>query len=133
MAFHTHDLDPALLDDDEAIAALRRVAGSGRGASLRFLLHDPARVLRSGHRLIALAQRLPSVIELRVPVEDDHLAYAAAFALNDVGGYLLRPLAQRHDGRGNTCAPGEQAPLLAYFEEVWQRAEPAAELRPLDF
>lgn len=131
VAVHSHDLDPGLLDDADVLAVLRRLAGSGRGASLRFLLHDPARVLRDSHRLVPLAQRLPSAIELRVPLEDDDLAYAAAFALNDVGGYLLRPLATRFDGRGSTCAPGEHRTLLHYFDDVWNRSAPAEGLRPL--
>ena len=132
MMFQTHDLDPDLLDDERVLDALRRVATSGHGASLRFLLHDAAEVLRNGHRLVALAQRLPSRIELRVPVEDDILAYPCAFVLNDVGGYLLRPLAARPGGRGDTCAPREHARLRAWFEDAWQRADPASMLRQLD-
>ncbi|HET8897364.1 MAG TPA: GNAT family N-acetyltransferase [Rhodanobacteraceae bacterium] len=132
LQFQTHNLDPALLDDDAVLEALRRVASSNRGASLRFLLHDPAEVLRRGHRLIALAQRLPSRFAFRQLIEDEPLAYPSAFVLNDVGGYLFRPLASRFDGRGDRCAPGEAAPLANWFEESWNRAQPAAELRPLD-
>lgn len=131
VAVHSRDLDPGLLDDDDVLALLRRLASSGRGASLRFLAHDPAQALRDSHRLIPLAQRLPSAVQLRVPVEDDHLAYAPSFALNDAGGYLLRPLAGRFDGRGSTCAPGEHRPLQRYFDEVWNRSAPAEALRPL--
>ncbi len=131
VAVHSRDLDPGLLDDEEVLTVLRRLAGSGRGASLRFLLHDPARALRDSHRLIPLAQRLPSAVQLRVPLEDDDLAYAPSFALNDVGGYLLRPLADRFDGRGSTYAPGEHRRLQRYFDEVWNRSAPAEALRPL--
>ena len=131
VAVHTHHLDPGLLDDADVLAVLRRLAVAGRGATLRFLLHDPARVLRESHRLLPLAQRLPSAIELRVPLEDDDLAYASAFMLNDADGYLLRPLATRFDGRGSTCAPGEHRTLLRYFDEVWGRSAPAEGLRPL--
>jgi hypothetical protein len=131
VAVHSRDLDPGVLDDDEVLKVLRRLAGSGRGASLRFLLHDPAKALRDSHRLIPLAQRLPSAVQLRVPLEDDDLAYASAFVLNDADGYLLRPLAGRFDGRGSTCAPGEHRKLRRYFEEVWGRSVAAEGLRPL--
>lgn len=131
LSVHSRDLAPGVLDDEQVLAALRRLAVSGRGASLRFLLHDPARVLREHHRLVPLAQRLPTAIALRVPVEDDDLAYAPAFALNDAGGYLLQPLAGHFDGRGSTHAPGQWRPLQRYFDEVWDRSLPADGLRPL--
>ena len=132
MAFYTRELDPGLLDSEPVLQALRELSMRGRGAELRLLVQEPQAALRDGHRLIALAQRLPSVIRLRVPVEDSDRQYAAAFALNDVGGYLLRPLGNRYDGQGNTCDPGRQAQLLRYFEQVWERSEPAATLRPLE-
>ena len=132
MAFYTRELDPGLLDADPILEALRELALRGRGAELRLLVQDPLGALRDGHRLIALAQRLPSVIRLRVPVEDSDRQYAAAFALNDVGGYLLRPLGNRYEGQGSTCDPGRQAQLLRYFEQVWERSQPAAALRPLE-
>ncbi len=132
MAFYTRELDPGLLDADPVLEALRELALRGRGAELRLLVQDPLGALRDGHRLIALAQRLPSVIRLRVPVEDSDRQYAAAFALNDVGGYLLRPLGNRYEGQGSTCDPGQQAQLLRYFEQVWERSQPAAALRPLE-
>ena len=132
MAFYTRELDPGLLDADPVLEALRELALRGRGAELRLLVQEPLGALRDGHRLITLAQRLPSVIRLRVPVEDSDRRYAAAFALNDVGGYLLRPLGNRYEGQGSTCDPGRQAQLLRYFEEVWERSQAAAALRPLE-
>lgn len=131
LSVHSHDFDPGTLDDVDVLAALRRLAGSGRGASLRFLLHDPAQALRDGHRLIALEQRLPSAVHMRVPVEEDDLAYASAFVVNDVGGYLLRPLSGRFEGRGSTCERAQQGPLQRYFDQVWERSKDATELRPL--
>ena len=132
MAFYTRELDPGLLDAEPVLQALRQLAMRGRGAGLRLLVQEPQTALLDGHRLIALAQRLPSAIRLRVPVEDSDRQYAAAFAFNDVGGYLLRPLGNRYEGQGNTCDPGRQAQLLRYFEQVWERSEPAAALRPLE-
>ena len=131
LSVHSRDLDPGILDDVDVLAGLRGLAGSGRGTSLRFLLHDPAQAMRDGHRLIALAQRLPSAVQMRVPVEENDIAYASAFALNDVGGYLLRPLAGRFEGRGSTCERGQHGLLQRYFNEVWERSESAAELRSL--
>lgn len=54
---HHRDLAPGVLDDEDVLDALRTLATSGRGASIRILLDDAERVLREGHRLIPLAQR----------------------------------------------------------------------------
>jgi predicted GNAT family N-acyltransferase len=116
----------------EEIAELRRIASSGRGASIRILLHDPQAALRDSHRLVALAQRLPSVISIRVPVDEHDLGYGSAYLLDDVGGYVFQPDAHRPQGRAAIQDRSAQAPLLQHFDEVWERAERATVLQPLD-
>ena len=114
------------------LAELRRVAISGRGAQIRILLHDPEGALRNDHRLIALAQRLPSAIQIRVPVEETDLADLSACLLNDAGGYLYLPEADRPQGRASRCDRAAQAPLQQHFDAVWERAERATALNTLD-
>ncbi|MBQ4853433.1 GNAT family N-acetyltransferase [Rhodanobacter sp. B2A1Ga4] len=115
----------------EELAELRRIAISGRGAQIRILLHDPAAALRNDHRLIALAQRLPSAIRIRTPMEEADRAYISAYLLNDAGGYLFLPEADRAQGRAARRDRAAQAPLQQHFDEVWERAEPASELQAL--
>ena len=115
----------------EELAELRRIAISGRGAQIRILLHNPDAALRSDHRLVALAQRLSSAIQIRTPVEEADLAYISAYLLNDAGGYLFLPEADRAQGRAARHDRASQAPLLRHFDEVWERAEPASELQAL--
>jgi len=115
----------------EELAELRRIAISGRGAQIRILLHDPAAALRNDHRLIALAQRLSSAIQIRMPLEEADLAYVSAYLLNDAGGYLFLPEADRPQGRAALHDRASQAPLLQHFDEVWERAERASILQTL--
>ncbi|MFC4526538.1 GNAT family N-acetyltransferase [Dyella halodurans] len=127
---------PSLTDDVYAsaqeLAELRRIATSGRGAQIRILLHDPAAALRDSHRLIALAQRLPSVLLVRTPLEELDLAYSSSYLLTDQGGYLFQPDAQRAAGRAALADRAAQAPLLQHFNEVWERSARASALQPLD-
>lgn len=111
---------------------LRRIATSGRGAEIRVLLHDPAAALRDSHRLVALAQRLPSMVLVRTPLEELDLAYSSAYLLTDSGGYLFQPDAGRPQGRASGHDRAGQAPLQQHFNEVWERAERAITLQPLD-
>ncbi len=127
-----------LLDNDiyasaEELAELRRIAISGRGAQIRILLHDPAAALRNDHRLIALAQRLPSAIQIRTPVEEADLAYISAYLLNDTGGYLFLPEADRAAGSRRPPRPRRaRRRLQQHFDEVWERAERASALQTLN-
>jgi predicted GNAT family N-acyltransferase len=126
-----------LLDNDSygsaaELAELRRIATSGRGAQIRILLHDPAAALRNSHRLVALAQRLPSALQVRTPVDETDLACASAYLLTDAGGCLFLPEADRPQGRASRCDRAAQAPLQQSFDETWERAQRATLLQPLD-
>src|SRR5262249_44319248 len=131
IAIYTRDLDPALLDVPAILDAIKRIALSGRRARVRILVQEPRKPLADGHRLIALAQRLPSLIELRTPQDEQDRLYASAFLINDRRGYLFRTLASRSEGEGSTYAPGRHAQLREYFKQVWERSAPSEELRRL--
>ncbi len=127
---YTRDFDPPVLSQADISAAVRRVALSGRMASVKILLQDSTRAAREGHRLVDLAQRLSSLIRIRTPAQDD-LGYAGAFALNDQGGFLYRPFGDRYEAEGDLHYAPRRDELKRYFDEVWERAEPTAELRRL--
>lgn len=130
-AMYLPRMEPGILDSEAILTELRRLATSGRQAQVRILTHDAEQAHREGHRLIALAQRLPTAVSIRVPVDETHLDYASAFVADTARGYLFRPVANRYEARGDLDAPGETSRLMAYFDEVWERAEPAWQIRPL--
>lgn len=130
-ALYLPQMEIGVLDSEAALTQLRRLATSGRQAQVRVLTHDAEQAHREGHRLIALAQRLPTAVSIRVPTDEVHLRYGSSFICDTVGGLLLRPVAGRFEARGDLDAPGETSRLMAYFDEVWERAEPAWQIRPL--
>ena len=131
MCVLVRELHPLLLNDTACLVELRRLAISGRGASIRILAQDLTRALQEGTRLLELAQRLSSVIEMRRPVEPADLAYSSAFMCVDSCGYLFRPEESEMVAVGSTYAPGRHAELMRLFEEIWARSEPWPELRAL--
>lgn len=131
LALYLPAMEPGVLESEACLAELRRMATSGRQAQIRILTHDAERAHREGHRLVALAQRLPTAIAIRVPTEESHLRYGSAFATDLASGFLFRPVGNRYEARGDLDAPGETSRLTAYFDEVWERAEPAWQIRPL--
>jgi predicted GNAT family N-acyltransferase len=131
VCIYTRDLDPPLFDNETVLEALKHLAISGRGATIRIVVQDPRSPSQRGHRLIALAQRLPSVFALRVPTQEEDLQYASAFVLNDARGYYFRTLGNRFEGEAVNYAPGKHAQLHEFFDRIWERSEPSEELRQL--
>lgn len=128
---YTRDLDMPLFGTAAMLDALKRFAIRSRGGELRVLLQSTRAALHEGHPLLTLAQRMPSSMHFRVPQEEQDLQYAAAFLIDDSGGYLFRPLGNRFEGSANLHAPGRQRQLREYFDQVWERSLPDAELRPV--
>lgn len=133
LAAYLPSLPSNALSSPEELAHLRRIATSGRGADIRIVLGDPANALRIGHRLIDLAQRLPSMLHIRTPGEEDRGTDtdAHAWILNDSDGYLFLPDANQWAGRASLSDASGQAPLRLQFEQIWERALPATQLQPL--
>lgn len=134
LAIHLPTLPADILSSPAELAELRRIAISGRGAEIRLILGDPAATLRMGHRLIDLAQRLPTAFQIRMPDQDDDAidpASTRAWLLNDTQGYLFQPNAERPEGRAALRDGPGQAPLMLQFEQMWERATPATQLQPL--
>lgn len=124
-------LDIGLFDSEAALAEFRRLGTSGRQARIRILTHDANRAHREGHRLLALAARLPTAFAVHVPVEETHLRYGSAFLTDETSAYLFRPVERRFEAEGSLEDAGETSRVTALFEEVWERSEPAWEIRPL--
>jgi hypothetical protein len=133
LAVHLPTLPADAFNTPAELAELRRIATSGRNADIRIVLGDVGAALRAGHRLIDLAQRLPSAIHIRTPANEDDSGpvNAALWLLNDTYGYVFLPEASRPDGRAAINDGPGQAPLLIDFEQIWERAEPASQLQPL--
>ncbi|MGA9342060.1 MAG: GNAT family N-acetyltransferase [Rhodanobacteraceae bacterium] len=132
IAIFTRDLDPDLLDVADTLDQLKRIALSGRGARIRIVVQEPRLPVAKGHRLLAMAQRLPTVVQLRTPLEPQDIGTTSAFVLNDRGGYWYRPFADRFEGEGSTFALARHRELLLRFDETWERSETSIELRALD-
>jgi predicted GNAT family N-acyltransferase len=128
---YTRNLDPELLCNEPALAELRRIAVSGRGADIRMLVQEPGAGLRPAAQLVDLAQRASTTIAIRAPVDEVDLNYPSAYLLNDAGGYLFRPIGSRFEGSTHLHAPGRNRQLHETFSKVWERSEAPVELRAL--
>ena len=126
----TSDLEPALYDQAPFIDALTGLALGSPRARVRILVKDLERTIKEGHRLVELARRLSSYVQIR-RVHEDYQQDSQSFFLVDDYGLLHRRFAARFEGTLSCKAPLEVRRLRALFDEIWDRSEPEADLRRL--
>ena len=78
-----------------------------------------------------MAQRLPSVFAFREVKDPVDARYPSAFAFNDTGGALFRPLGHRFDGEGGVEDGPLARRLQLEFDRIWERSRPCTEYRVL--
>jgi len=130
LLLHTHDLEPAIFDQEPFLAAVQDMVRNHHGSSFYILLQDGRSVVENGNRLIELSRRLNSRIQIRRPA-DEHLGYGKTFLLADSSGYLHRPIYSRYEGTASFHNPGTTLRLQQYFMKVWEHSQPDAEMRRL--
>ncbi|MBM4227350.1 MAG: hypothetical protein FJ164_06350 [Gammaproteobacteria bacterium] len=116
-------LDPMIYDTAEFVEGLRALIVGSRRARVRVLLREVAPVVAQGHRLIELAQRLSSYIEIRVPALE-HQDTADAWLVVDGCHYLHRRSGERHEATAAFDDARRARQLTLRFEEIWARAQP---------
>ncbi|HEL3195368.1 TPA: GNAT family N-acetyltransferase [Stenotrophomonas maltophilia] len=128
---HSRQLDPGLLDAPPIQAALRRFVTARHDKQLRVIVHDAAAIASSGAPLLALAQRLPSVIQFREVTDPVDRALASACLLNDAGDFYFRLIGHRLDGEAGIALPARSQPFEQQLQRVWDRSRDCSELRAL--
>lgn len=131
LLIYTRDLEPAVYGQPLLVEALKQFAISDRGSVVRILVQDPTMAEHQSHPLLLLAQRLPSVFELRTPVDLEDLQYPSVFLVNDRDGFCFRTLGSRFDGEWSPAQPARARQLSEFFDRTWARCRSCTEFRAL--
>lgn len=123
-------IDPVLFDNDVAISKLSEFARRSQRTRLRILVHDTQRNVIDSHRLLPLAQRLTSHIQIHT-THPKHQAQRSLFMLVDRRAYLYCPNAERYQGRAEIQAAAFARDLQQQFEELWNHSRPDINTRRL--
>lgn len=121
-------LDPPMYDNDDFCQAVSRLVTGSRRARVRVLLRQVDPVMRHGHRLLNVAHRLSSFIEMRVPAPE-YDDFNGAFLVVDGTGIIDRRLSDRFEARVSFNDPRAAQELRRQFEEMWQTSVSNANLR----
>ncbi|HEX5056424.1 MAG TPA: hypothetical protein VFX02_07985 [Gammaproteobacteria bacterium] len=127
---YTRDLDPKLYDTEAFIETLSRLARRSKYCFIQILLLDSDSVVKNGHRLIPLQQRLDTYIKIR-KVDEKYKDYVSAFMVADDRGVIFRQFGDRHEAEVNYNDPSQAGNLLKQFTEIWEMSAPDPQLRQL--
>lgn len=123
-------LDHNLFEAEPVIEALSRFARSGPPTTLRVLIHSSNLIVSRGHRLLDLARRLTSKIQIRL-VTAELQNEQRCFVLADQRAFFLMPDYNEYQAFSNQYDPVQSTQLSDRFDYLWQRAEADPELRSL--
>jgi len=126
----SRELDPVLYAREPFLAALQALCQHNRKARVRMLVQEPVDAIRRSPRVIEVARRLSSSIEIRRP-HQDYRHYNEAFLIADGCGLIHQKFADRYEGTANFYAPIEAQRKQDFFTEVWERSQVHPEFRRL--
>lgn len=128
----TPDLEHARFDNDAFINALSAFSRSSRYTVTRLLIANPSMAVTEGHRLVKLARKLSSLIDIRQLHDDDiDVSQAQAWIVADDIG-LLR-CTNRDPWQGSLLPKGTPYAQQARsrFMEWWERGTEIQDFREL--
>lgn len=124
----SRNLDPVVYDTPEFVQAVRQLVLKSRHTKVRILVHEPAQIMKRGHRLVDLAMQLTSFIELRVP-DNEHADFNESLLIADASGYIHRQNGERYEAKLNFSDGRISRILSKVFDEIWEKGRPDPNLR----
>ncbi|OOG24543.1 hypothetical protein B1C78_08545 [Thioalkalivibrio denitrificans] len=124
------DLAPAVYDHAAMADAVSALARRSRHSDVRILIQDSRSLPPEGHRLVDLALRMSSRIQLRRRSPDDP-SLVESLMLVDDRAYLHQPRAADPVALADANAPPRVRTFEDRFRTFWTHAVPDPELRRL--
>jgi len=124
-------IDPVLFDNELVIAQLSKFCRRSPRSKVRFVVCDTHKNVTQSHRLILLAQRLTSKIDIHI-ASKKHQTLRSMFMLVDSNAYLYCPNAERYHGRAELAAPAEVRDRQQLFDEIWSHSKQDINTRRLN-
>ena len=125
------DLDKAIFDTIEFYDAVKMLATNSRKAKIRILISDSQKIIKQGHRLLELARRLSSYIEVRVQGKR-FKDFNESWLIADATAWIRRPYADRYQAEVDFSAARKLREVLQDFDAMWNEAIHDPNLRRLN-
>ena len=126
----SRSLDHLIFDRLDIIEELSKLVRRSRSTNIKVLVYDNTHIVKNGHRLVALANRIPSKIAIR-QLSDDFKDYNQSMVIADHLGFLHNQQSDRYEGIVSFNDPQRCAELSKTFSEFWDRSLEDKELRQI--
>ena len=123
-------LDPAAFDNSGLVDALSALARDSRQTQVRILISDARQLVGHGHRLLQLARRLPSCVQIRRLSEHPDWNNETV-VIRDRAGVLYKPGGSEHGAFYDPDSRASTGRHLEQFDELWRYSVEDSELRAL--
>jgi len=127
---YSHGLDPRILNNRETEQQLIHFIKKSRYSKVQILIYDEQLLRGTDHRLVALAQRFTSYIEIKV-VDKDHHENPFGFYLVDHQTMIYRNNVERYEAEKFQMPHFAIKDKSKLFDTIWQSSSPASFLRAL--
>lgn len=123
-------LDREVFDNTQLCDAISKLARRSRHSDIRILVSNSRPMVEHGHRLLTLAQRIPSLIHIQKlshhpQLNDDTMV------IRDSDGVLFKPAGSDHQGLYEPESKATVARYVEKFDELWDRSERDINLRQM--
>lgn len=125
-------LDHEVFDSAELVQALSELARRSRQTEIHILVSDTRALVARGHRLLALARRLPSVVLIRKAGHHPQWK-GQTVVIRDRDGFLYKAADVDKDAHYQPDSRAETQPHLELFQELWRYGTEDPELRSMSF
>jgi len=126
----SRDFDKHIFDTSEFYEAVKTLATSNRKARIRILISDSEKVIKYGHRLLELARRLTSYIDIKVQGKS-FKDFNESWLVADETAWLRQPHADRYEAEINFSDARRLREVLKDFDTMWNEATHDQNLRRL--
>jgi len=119
----TQRLEAELYNDQEIYDHLSALATDNRNTDIRIIAHDTRVAANQGHCLIHLAQRLPSFVQIRLTVTQEHRNFRESWLIADDSAYMRIRNPERYEGYYELDNKLECRSYYDDFIEMWEACE----------
>ncbi len=123
-------LNARIYDQARIIEGIKTMVRNQDRAEVRIIVRDSGPMVRDGHRLLLLGQRLNTFIRIRA-LPRHYQEYNSALLLVDDSAYIRQPIADLYEAEASFNDLRTVRDLRANFEEIWHSSEPDPECRRL--
>ena len=124
----SRSLDHTVFDRSDIIESFSKMVRKNRNTSVKFLIYDSTNIIKHGHRLINLADRMPSKFSVR-KIPKEFTIYNEGLVTADGKGFLHNPQSDRYEGSVSFNDQTRCAELDKTFTDLWNQSEIEPELR----